>query len=135
MEVQGRIIMVSPEVGGTSKAGNEWRKQEYILETQGQYPKKICFSLWGDRIDTFAIEEGEDVTVSIDIESREYNGRWYTEVRAYKVQRGFIQDPSMPEVNPVNSNFTQGAPSFNQAEKAESDPFENSNSGGDELPF
>ena len=85
--------MKLPLAQGVGKSGNEWKKQEYILETNdGQYPKKICFNLWGDRIDQFNIQEGEQLTVYIDIESREYNGRWYTDIRAWKVERGFTQE-------------------------------------------
>jgi hypothetical protein len=84
MELTGKIIQVLPEKSGTSARG-EWRKQEYVIEIPGDYPKKVCFMAWGDRIDQFAIKEGQELTVSIDIESREYNGRWYTDVKAWKV--------------------------------------------------
>ena len=87
MELSGKVIQKLPEVGGNSKSGNAWRKQEFILETGGQYPKKVCVSLWGDKIDQFSINAGENVTLSIDVESREYNGRWYTEVKAFKVDK------------------------------------------------
>lgn len=88
MEIKGKIIFALPEQGGTSKAGNAWRKREYVLETQETYPKKVCFHLFGDRIDQFPMSVGEDVTISFDLESREFNGRWYTDVRAYKVEKG-----------------------------------------------
>ena len=86
MEISGKIIvLLSPQSGKT--ANGEWRKQEYILETDSQYPKKICFMAWGDKIDQFGIKLGEKLTVSVDLESREYNGRWYTDVKAWKVSR------------------------------------------------
>lgn len=89
MEIQGKIIAALPEQGGVAKAsGNAWRKREYVLETQESYPKKVCFNLFGDRIDQYPMEVGETVTVSFDLESREYQGRWYTDVRAYKVVKG-----------------------------------------------
>lgn len=88
MEIKGKIIQALPEQGGTSKAGNAWRKREYVLETQETYPKKVCFNLFGDRIDQYPMAIGEEVTVSFDLESREYMGRWYTDVRAYKVEKG-----------------------------------------------
>jgi hypothetical protein len=84
MELTGKIIQVLPEKSGTSARG-EWRKQEYILELPGDYPKKVCFMVWGDRIDQLNIQEGQELTVSIDIESREYHGRWYTDVKAWRV--------------------------------------------------
>lgn len=105
MELSGKIIQKLPEAGGKSKNGNEWRKQEFILETPGQYPKKVCVALWGDKIDQFAINNGEDVTISVDVESREFNGRWYTDVKAYKVvKNGADSAPSqMPEVDTFHS--------------------------------
>ncbi|GAA0877607.1 DUF3127 domain-containing protein [Algoriphagus jejuensis] len=101
MDLSGKVINQLPEVGGNSKSGNAWRKQEYILETGGQYPKKVCFSIWGDKIDQFGIKVGEQVTLGIDVESREYNGRWYTEVKAFKVDRaqGGGNAAKMPEVD------------------------------------
>ena len=86
MEINGKIIELLEEKSGESAKG-PWRKQEYILETEGQYPKKVCFMAWSDKIDEFNIKEGDSLTVSIDIESREYNGRWYTDVKAWKVSR------------------------------------------------
>ena len=88
MEIKGKIVQILPLQGGQTKAGGEWKKQEYILETEGQYPKKVCFNLWGDRIEQYPVAEGEEVTVSFDLDSREFNGRWYTEVRAWKIEKG-----------------------------------------------
>ena len=89
MELIGKIIQILPLQEGVSKAGNPWKKQEYILETLGtQYPRKVCFNLFGDNVDKFPMQVGQDVTVSIDIESREFNGRWYTDVRAWNVLNG-----------------------------------------------
>ncbi|MDE6145862.1 MAG: DUF3127 domain-containing protein [Muribaculaceae bacterium] len=96
MEIKGKIIQALPEQGGTSKAGNAWRKREYVLETQETYPKKVCFNLFGDRIDQYPMNVGEEVTVSFDLESREYNGRWYTDVRAFKVEKGMAAVPPAP---------------------------------------
>ena len=96
MNLQGKIVEVREEQSGESAKG-PWRKQEYILETDGQYPKQICFMAWNDKIDEFAIKQNESVDVSIDLESREYNGRWYTDVKAWKVAKdassGFQPQP------------------------------------------
>ena len=86
MEINGKIIEVLPEKSGQS-ANGEWRKQEYVLETDANYPKKICFMAWGDKIREFDLKQGEAVEVSVDLESREYNGRWYTDVKAWKVSK------------------------------------------------
>lgn len=143
MEIQGRIIKVLPEVGGVSKSGNEWRKQEYILETPGQYPRKVCFNLWGDRIDQFRLQEGEEITAQIDIESREFNERWYTDVRAYNIQRGYISSqPPMPQQGAYAAQgYDQmqqaGAPNFpGAATQPASDPMAMPQQNmGDDLPF
>jgi hypothetical protein len=109
MEVSGKVIQKLPEVGGNSKTGNAWKKQEFILETEGQYPKKVCFSLWGDKIDQFGVTEGEQVTISIDVESREYNGRWYTEVKAYRVDRaGGASAPRASAMPDVDTFYSEG---------------------------
>lgn len=87
MELSGKVISLLPLQKGQGKSG-EWKKQEFIVETTDQYPKKVCISAWGDKVDQFALTEGDDVTVSVNLESREYNGRWYTDVRAWKVVKG-----------------------------------------------
>ena len=86
MEIVGKVICCLPKKTGKSASG-EWQKKDYVLETEGQYPKKICFMVWGDKIDQFAIVEGELLSVSIDLESKEYNGRWYTDVKAWRISR------------------------------------------------
>lgn len=88
MEIKGHIVQILPLQSGVSQAsGREWKKQEYVLETGDQYPRKVCFQLFGERVDQFPMAVGEEVIVSIDIESREYNGRWYTNVSAWKVDK------------------------------------------------
>jgi len=117
MEIKGKIIECLPVKSGQSSNG-EWRKQEYVLETDGQYPKKVCFMAWGDKIDQFAIQQGESVEVSIDLESREYNGRWYTDVKAWKVSRDTSNDDRM------YSTTGESSPSENSAMVS-----------GDDIPF
>lgn len=76
--------MALPPVGGTSAKGNVWKKREYVLETQETYPKKVAFNFFGDRVDQFPLEVGQVVKISFDIDSREFNGRWYVDIRAWK---------------------------------------------------
>ena len=92
MEISGKIIQVLPEQGGVSKtSGKEWKLQAYVLETQEQYPRKVHFEVFGeDRIKANPCQLDDIVTVSFDIESREFNGRWYTSVRAWKIQQGVV---------------------------------------------
>lgn len=100
LTISGRIALILPLQTGTSKAGNQWKKQSYVIETGGQYPKKVCFSLFGDKVDQFPIQVGQDVTVSIDIESREFNGRWYTEINAWNIVQTGAQ-PAAPAPQPT----------------------------------
>jgi hypothetical protein len=86
MEIQGKVIQLLPEASGEGRNGT-WRKQEFILETQDQFPKKVCIALWGDRIDQFNVQVGDELTASVNVESREFNGRWYTDVKAWKVDK------------------------------------------------
>ena len=84
MEVTGKIIVALPEMSGTSRNGNAWKKREYVLETQETYPRKIHFDFFGERADQFPLNVGDTIKLSFDIESREYNGRWYTSIRGWK---------------------------------------------------
>ena len=86
MDLKGKVIQLLPMQNGMGKKG-PWKKQEFILETQAQYPKKVCLSLWGDKVDQYNLAVGDLITASVDLESREYNGRWYTEARAWKVDK------------------------------------------------
>ncbi|WP_085536982.1 DUF3127 domain-containing protein [Massilibacteroides vaginae] len=123
MEITGKIIAVLPEQGGTSKNGNEWKKQEYVLETYDQYPKKVCFQLFGaDRITQADIKLGEDVNVFFDIDSREYQGRWYTNISAWKVDRVAMQSSPEAATSPI-SNPTVAAPDFGPANPVDDLPF------------
>lgn len=100
MELTGKIIQVLPEKSGQSTRG-AWRKQEYVIEIPGDYPTKVCFMVWGDRIDQFGIQEEQTLNVSFDLESREYNGRWYTDVKAWKVTpAGTDEAPAAAEEPP-----------------------------------
>jgi hypothetical protein len=85
MEISGSIIQVLPMQTGEGKNG-PWKKQDFVIETEGTYPKKVCISMWGDKINENLIKMGTTVTASIEVESREYNGRWYTDVKAWKIE-------------------------------------------------
>ncbi|MBR5893022.1 MAG: DUF3127 domain-containing protein [Bacteroidaceae bacterium] len=124
MEITGKIIAVLPERGGISKTGNEWKMQEYVLETHEQYPKKMCFNVFGaDKIAQFNIQAGEEMTVSFDINAREYQGRWYNDIRAWKVERGEAAS-AMPPVSAPQINATKvTAPDFNAQDEADDLPF------------
>lgn len=87
LEISGKIIKILAEQTGTGKFG-QWNKQEFVIETDDQYPKKICFSAWGDKADALKnVFQGDMVKVSFNPESREFNERWYTELRAWKIEK------------------------------------------------
>ena len=86
LQITGKVIDVLDEQSGEGRNG-PWRKQEFILETGGQYPKQVCVVQWGDNIDKFGVTEGETLTAHIDIQSREFKGRWYTDVKAWRIER------------------------------------------------
>lgn len=85
MELSGKIVQVLDIVTGEGKNG-QWKKQDFILELPGQYQKKVCISLFGDKIEQFNVQVGQEVKVEVDIASREYNGKWFTNVNAWKVE-------------------------------------------------
>lgn len=85
MEIIGRIIQVLPEQTGKSAKG-EWKKQEFILEIPAQFPKKLCIASWNDKVDLRTFDPNKSVKVFFDLESREFNGRWYTDVKAWKLE-------------------------------------------------
>ena len=109
MEVKGKIILSLPETSGTSKAGNPWKKKEYVLETQETYPRKVHFNFFGDRVDQYPLQVGDVVTLSFDINSREFNGRWYTDISGWKAEKEgaavAVNDPSMPPAPPAPAPF------------------------------
>jgi hypothetical protein len=91
MEFQGVVFRKLPEMSGTSAKG-AWRKQDVVFELPGEFNRKICVTFFGDRAeDAASLAEGEAVTVSVNVESREYNGKWYTDVKAWRVVRGGAQ--------------------------------------------
>ena len=123
MELTGKIIAVLPAKSGASpRTGYNWMTQEYVIEVPGQFPKRCAFSVFGeDRIKLFNIQNGEDITIQFDIDAREFNGRWYNDIRAYAVTRPQNQQPVIP-------NASAGEPPFPpMGEPSKSD-------GGD-LPF
>lgn len=85
MQITAKLVQLLPLQTGTGKNG-QWKKQDIIVETEGQYPKKVCVSVWGDKINEGQLQIGAQLSISFDIESREYNSRWYTDVKAWKIE-------------------------------------------------
>lgn len=88
LDITGTLVKILPAVNGNGANGS-WTKQEFIIETQEQYPKKVCLEAWGDKVNELAkFGPGDTVTASINLESREYNEKWYTSIRAWKFESG-----------------------------------------------
>ena len=88
MELEGRIARKLTVQTGTSARG-AWSKQEFVLEYQeGNFPTQVCMNVWGDdkvrELDKYQV--GDKVKISFNLSSREYNGRWYTDVRAWRIE-------------------------------------------------
>jgi len=108
MEITGKVIKILPLQTGTGRNGT-WKKQDFIIETPGQIQRKICFSLWGDKIDQFNLIEGEEAEVSFDLESREYNSKWYTDAKAWKIVKKNAPT-SIPSGEEPPPEYYQSAP-------------------------
>ena len=85
LELSGKLLSILPEQTGTGKNG-QWTKQDFVIETQEQYPRKVCFSAWGDKAALLkSLTPGALVNVAFNAESREFNEKWYTDLRAWKI--------------------------------------------------
>ncbi len=105
MDIRCRLLDKLAVQSGTSARG-PWSKQDFIVETLEQYPRKICMNVWGqDKVNELqGFNPGETLTISINIESREFNGRWYTDIRAWKIQReGAVEQQAAPAADPFMS--------------------------------
>lgn len=86
MEIKGKVSKLGTLTEGTSARG-AWQKQELIIETIEQYPKQVCLICWGDRVaEAQRFTEGQTIKAHINIESREFNGKWYTDVKLWKFE-------------------------------------------------
>ena len=138
MEVSGKLILLLPPQSGMGKNG-AWNKQDFVIETNEQYPKKICISAWGDKGTQAAqIPIGTNVKVNVNIESREFNGKWYTDVRmwAIQVENGGGIDPVYPDVQYADSMPANPAENnTGSMEAADAAPKVEFADTSDDLPF
>ena len=106
-EIIGKLQLLLPSQTGTGKNG-QWVKQDFVIETIEQYPKKVCFSAWNDKASVVSnLKVGVQVSVAFNPESREFNGKWYTDLRVWKIDvQGTSQTspamdmPPMPDMPP-----------------------------------
>lgn len=139
MEIQGKVVLLGKLTEGTSARG-AWRKQELIIETIEQYPKQVCLVCWGDRVaeaQNFVI--GQTIKAQISIESREFNGKWYTDVRPFRFDIDAPQQVQQPQQfqqpmqQPMMPQQQFASHSYEQNSIPVTDYFQTDN--GDDLPF
>ena len=140
MEIVGKIILKLPLQTGVSKAGNNWQKQEYVLETFNEaYNRKIHFDFFGERANQYPLEVGDVIKLSFDIESREYNGRWFTSIRGWKTEPADVNAPAAaPAPAPAAAAPYAAAPAPAAPAPAPAAPAAPADFGGgtdDDLPF
>lgn len=92
MEIEGRVSVLLPVVSGRSeKSGNEWRRQEFVLEffehKTDRYADRMVLSVMNERIDGLALKVGDELRVGVGHHAREYNGRWFNELTVYKIEK------------------------------------------------
>lgn len=144
MEIKGKVMQVMPLQSGTSqRTGNAWRKQDYVMETYDRFPRKVYFGFFGDAIDQYPLQVGDDINLSFDLESRPFVGRdgverWSTDVRAWKAEK---IDPSQLQMQvpaygaPVPQQpFAQPAPAVGQFDAAPA-PAAAAPNPTEDLPF
>lgn len=106
MQLTAKLSQLLPIQTGTGKNG-EWKKQDIIVETDGQYPKKVCVSIWGDKINEQQLVVGNSLTIDFEVESREFSGRWYTDLKAWKIDsagQGTVQSNNLKDIEPLDLN-------------------------------
>ena len=133
MDVVGKIIAALPPKSGTSQStGKPWQVNAYVLQTNEQTPKNIAFDVFGaERVEQYNLKVGNMVTVSIDIDAHEYNGRWYNQIRAWNVvNHASAQQPTAQQVPPPTP---QSGALFPQQPAPGAQPAPTA--GTDQLPF
>jgi len=136
LEITGKLFKVMPELTGEGKNGT-WRKQDFVIETSDQYPKKIAFELWGDKLRMLdGCQEGEMLKVSFDLESREYQTKWFTGAKAWRVER---DGESGGSGNNTNNNSSNANTDTRANAPIQQEPFpddlSNNGDGNADLPF
>jgi hypothetical protein len=121
IQVKGTVIQILKPESGVSKAGKEWKKQEFVIETNEQFPKKVCFTLFGDKSSLLdGITEGAEVEVFFSVESRDFNGKWFHNINAWKIEA---------------ASAASAAKSYPPEFSSDDIPPESADDSGNDLPF
>ena len=109
MEIKGKCIAVADLRSGQSQSGNNWQKRDFVIETSEKYPRKVSCTLFGDKV-SLCPSVGSYVSVSFDIDAHEYNGKWYNQINAWKVEQAQAQAQAQPQVQPQSQQQAQPQP-------------------------
>ena len=104
MQLTAKLTQLLPIQTGTGKNG-EWKKQDIIVEADGQYPKKVCVSIWGDKINEVQLQIGNILQIDFVIERREYNSKWYTDIKAWKIDLAVTSTQNTPNNTVITEDF------------------------------
>ena len=138
MDLTGKVIAIMEARSGVSqRTGNAWMTQEYVIEVPGNFPRRMVFNIFGeDKIKQFNIQAGEEITVQFDIDAREYNGRWYNDIRAWNILRG---QPAQAVPTATVAGVQPAAPAVGVDAQPAAAPFPPtsapSSDAADDLPF
>lgn len=119
--IEGQITAIPPKTRGVGQRG-EWVSQDFVLKTDDNYPKNICFTILGaDKIKEANIRIGDVVSIGVNLESREFKGRWYTSIKAWSVKKKFEaqaakQAPPAPTPQPSQPTQTQTSSSVDNTD-------------------
>lgn len=108
MKLEGKIIVAQPIQSGVSKNGNSWKRQDFVWEIPGQYPRKVAFSVMNDNIQNFGLGVGQDVDIEIDINANEWQGRWFNSIICWKA---ILRNPGQSTTPQQPQTYYQGASS------------------------
>ena len=134
MEITGKVVRLGTLLEGTSARG-PWRKQELIIETEEQYPRTVCLICWSNQIDEIQkFAPGQTIKAQIEISSREFNGKWYTDVRAWRFDPVVATAPANAPAQPVAQPMMHQTPPVTTTEP-NNDYYPSTEDSVDDLPF
>lgn len=101
MQIKGKVVKILTELKGVSASGKDWQKQDFVIEEiEGNYPKKICITAFGDIVTKVKnLQVNQVITAHINIESRDYNDKWYTNISVWKIDFEGVTNSTPAEVS------------------------------------
>lgn len=134
MEITGKVVRLGNLVEGTSARG-PWRKQELIIETEEQFPKTVCLTCWTNQIEEIQrFAPGQSIKAQIDLSSREFNGKWYTDVRVWRFDPITAAAPMGAPAQPAQQPMMHQTPPT-AAPAQPNDYYPPTEESVDDLPF